>query len=103
MPWTAKGAEQYGAAYQKLRKQLIAAARAGQDHCGYCARRLNEGQRLSVDHIVPVSRGGTSERWNLRVVCYSCNLKAGSALGGRARTPRTRYIEPYVGRPTTRW
>lgn len=29
--------------------------------------------RLQIDHIVPVSQGGTEEKDNLRVLCSSCN------------------------------
>jgi len=35
-------------------------------------------QKLQIDHIVPVSRGGTSEDDNLRVLCKSCNESKGN-------------------------
>ena len=47
--------------------------------CVYCGRR---GGRLGLDHLVPVSRGGTSELSNLVTACVACN----SAKG--ARTPQ---------------
>lgn len=38
------------------------------DPCSYCG-----GQAGTVDHIVPVSKGGTSEWDNLTAACLSCN------------------------------
>ena len=33
---------------------------------------------LSIDHIVPRSKGGSSDRWNLRVLCTRCNTIKGT-------------------------
>lgn len=41
--------------------------------CG-CVTR----EKLSVDHIVPRSKGGSSNFWNLVVTCQNCNRKKGS-------------------------
>lgn len=35
---------------------------------------------LSIDHIVPRSRGGTNDRSNLRVLCTTCNTRKGTKL-----------------------
>jgi len=35
-------------------------------------------ERLEVDHITPVSRGGTSDEDNLRVLCAPCNAGKGA-------------------------
>jgi 5-methylcytosine-specific restriction endonuclease McrA len=35
-------------------------------------------RRLEVDHIVPVSRGGSSERANLQLLCRTCNASKGA-------------------------
>ncbi|MBU1319406.1 MAG: HNH endonuclease [candidate division Zixibacteria bacterium] len=34
---------------------------------------------LSIDHVVPKSKGGTDDPSNLVVACHSCNLFKGSA------------------------
>lgn len=33
---------------------------------------------LSIDHIVPVARGGTNHRSNLRILCEDCNTHKGT-------------------------
>lgn len=42
-------------------------------HCGNCKITKN----LHLDHIKPVSVGGTSEAENLQLLCGSCNSKKG--------------------------
>lgn len=37
--------------------------------CAICGGYL----RLTIDHIIPRSRGGTDERSNLRILCVWCN------------------------------
>lgn len=40
--------------------------------------RCRERDRLHVDHIIPVSMGGTDDEVNLRVLCEWHNLSKGS-------------------------
>lgn len=40
--------------------------------CRYCGKRA-PNVVLEVDHLVPVSRGGTDEPWNLLTACFDCN------------------------------
>jgi 5-methylcytosine-specific restriction endonuclease McrA len=42
--------------------------------CHYCGKKFPQDQ-LTLDHIVPVSRGGRSTRGNLVVACLDCNQK----------------------------
>jgi 5-methylcytosine-specific restriction endonuclease McrA len=46
------------------------------DHytCQYCGRR---GDRLTVDHVVPRSKGGTTTWLNVVAACLRCNLHKG--------------------------
>jgi hypothetical protein len=39
-----------------------------------------DARKLSIDHIIPYSRGGSDEVKNLRVLCRSCNSKKGAKL-----------------------
>ncbi len=38
------------------------------------------GVYLSIDHIVPRSRGGSSKRKNLRILCVPCNTRKGTKM-----------------------
>jgi len=42
-----------------------------QGECFYCKRHLNE--RYHIDHVVPISRGGTNDCGNIVIACPSCN------------------------------
>jgi HNH endonuclease len=48
--------------------------------CSYCGSTYN----LSIDHIIPVAKGGTSNIENLCTLCSYCNTSKGS--GDRPRT-----------------
>ena len=41
---------------------------------GRC-RRCGSARDLEVDHIVPFSKGGASEEWNLQTLCRRCNRR----------------------------
>lgn len=38
--------------------------------------------RLHLDHIIPVSRGGSNSVANIQILCSNCNLKKGTLIGG---------------------
>ena len=42
--------------------------------CFYCNSELSENEK-TVDHKIPVSRGGTNAMNNLVICCHSCNSK----------------------------
>lgn len=44
--------------------------------CGYCGKDISEGG-FTVDHIHPVSNGGTNDISNLLPCCLSCNASKG--------------------------
>ena len=43
-------------------------------HCVLCGRGAEDGVKLHVDHIIPVSKGGKTVPENLRTLCENCNL-----------------------------
>ncbi len=45
--------------------------------CQFCGTSDN----LHIDHIKPIAFGGTSDDWNLQVLCAFCNLSKGSKAG----------------------
>lgn len=58
--------------------------------CGICGEPVDPALRhpdprcVSLDHVVPVSHGGTNDLWNLRLTHLVCNLKRGNALEAHA-------------------
>ena len=47
--------------------------------CSYCRRRVGI-RALSMDHIIPLSRGGRSVRGNVVPACKDCNSRKQSML-----------------------
>jgi len=72
---------------------LSAKLRKAQPWCTYCGKTHD----LTLDHIVPLARGGTNAVTNLRVLCRSCNGRKQDGRGGRGATegrveePRARF------------
>jgi len=60
------------------RKQALA-ARDGGSRCRYCGKRRKLCD-LTVDHVVPVSRGGGNALTNLVLACRVCNWTKGDTL-----------------------
>lgn len=56
---------------KKLRYQIL--ERDG-FRCAICGRGKEDGVKLHVDHIKPVSKGGRTVPENLRTLCQDCNL-----------------------------
>lgn len=48
--------------------------------CVLCGRSANDGIKLHVDHVIPVSRGGKTEESNLRTLCEECNMGKGDKV-----------------------
>jgi 5-methylcytosine-specific restriction endonuclease McrA len=40
--------------------------------CHYCGQRF-DAEALTMDHVVPVARGGTSSKGNVVPACAACN------------------------------
>lgn len=63
-------------------KQKRAMYDAAPEHCPVCGVSMHywvSRRHPSIDHIVPVAKGGTDDPENLRVICNCCN----SGKGGR--------------------
>lgn len=50
------------------------------DRGGYICRGCGAGSDLTVDHIQPLSRGGSDALENLQLLCRSCNSRKGDRI-----------------------
>ncbi len=57
-----------------LRKTRWWKQRLARGFCYYCRRLFPPGE-LSMDHIVPIIRGGKTTKGNVATVCRECNSK----------------------------
>lgn len=55
---------------KKLRMQVLTRDNYA---CKICGRTAKDGVKLEVDHIIPVSKGGTTTIDNLQTLCFDCN------------------------------
>lgn len=46
--------------------------------CAYCGKTMKKGERLTRDHLVPVSEGGLTTSENIVPACKSCNSSKGA-------------------------
>lgn len=68
--------------------------------CAYCGKRCAESE-ATVDHVLPVSRGGRSSWSNTVTACSRCNQRKANRLPHEAgmklliepKLPRTRYLK----------
>lgn len=47
---------------------------------GFQCKRCNTHDDLTIDHIHPVSKGGSSEGDNLQTLCMACNREKGASI-----------------------
>ncbi len=50
----------------------------GGHKCAHCGST----KKLEIDHIIPISKGGTGDEANLQVLCRPCNRKKRVKIGG---------------------
>ena len=48
--------------------------------CQECGATKEDGAKLHIDHIIPVSQGGTDELDNLQTLCDKCNLNKSNLI-----------------------
>jgi hypothetical protein len=59
------------------------------DRCQYCLMHQSlQGATFHIEHIIPLSKGGKSDLFNLALACPSCNLH---------KADRTTAIDPESG------
>ena len=58
---------------RKLRASAWWRRRLQRGICAYCGGKFPEGE-LTMDHVVPVARGGRSTKGNVVASCKACNV-----------------------------
>ena len=53
----------------------------GKYRCSECGNWFPKSQ-IDIDHIIPQSKGGTDDLWNLRATCKHCNRSKQDSLKG---------------------
>jgi 5-methylcytosine-specific restriction endonuclease McrA len=81
-----------GGSYPKRRRNFLYRAMiAGDLNCQYCGQtdliiRHNQDpeipmhRRATIDHIIPVSKGGSTKQTNWAISCERCNKKKGARI-----------------------
>lgn len=47
--------------------------------CGWCRRPESE-RPLTIDHIIPLSKNGTHQPFNIQPLCFNCNARKGRKI-----------------------
>lgn len=88
MTWTKTAADRqrdsqvYGPEWRRARQRAL-------DRSGHRCSQCRSPRELQVDHVIPVSRGGTHDQSNLAVLCVRCHRKKTAQEGGGYRSTRT--------------
>lgn len=68
---------------RKLRQTSWWRQRIGAGVCYHCGQRFSQDQ-LTMDHLLPLARGGKTTKKNVVVSCKACN----TAKGGQTRAEK---------------
>jgi 5-methylcytosine-specific restriction endonuclease McrA len=94
--------------YKRVMISLKNVMRRDRFRCQYCGSR----EKLTVDHVLPKSRGGKDTWENLATACTPCNNRKGSRTPEEAEMPLARkpfrptsvmFIRDYVGSVHDTW
>jgi 5-methylcytosine-specific restriction enzyme A len=64
---------------QELRKSQWWRQQVGQGICYHCGEKFSR-DLLTMDHVVPIARGGKSTKKNCVVSCKACNTEKGHEM-----------------------
>ena len=78
-PIDPEGLKRERARARELRESQWWKRRVADGLCYYCRRRVGRAN-LTMDHIVPMGRGGKSIRGNVAPACKDCNTRKRSLL-----------------------
>lgn len=75
--WATKRAKRMSAPGSHTSRDIETQMRAQNERCYWCGRKLGAHH---VDHVIPLSRGGSDGPENLVISCPSCNMSKGAKL-----------------------
>ncbi len=82
----------------KIKRELDRQIReTSKNRCGYCLTpQILTSHKLEIEHILPISKGGSSEKENLCLACRHCNLHKSSKVFGfdAVSAKRARLFNP---------
>ena len=84
---------------QDLRKSSWWKQQVGQGKCYHCEERFTK-DLLTMDHLVPVARGGKSTKNNCVVSCKECNSAKGHKLSVEVKMAEMRESGELAGDDT---
>ena len=62
----------------RARKQWRQAKLKTTPKCPVCKQNFGKRKPATVDHIVPLSKGGADNKSNWQLMCRACNMKRGA-------------------------
>jgi 5-methylcytosine-specific restriction endonuclease McrA len=96
---------------RRLRKHVTNAILFARDNyrCQYCSKHRNDlgrRDRLTRDHVKPISKGGLNTWDNVVTACTKCNARKGNRLPMECgmypkTTPKSRATSSWSGTPAT--
>lgn len=86
---TVNNTQRTGSRARKVAYQM----KVAQPWCSYCGTPGTEHNPLTIDHVIPLSQGGSNARENKVVACYKCNRKKSDAVGAIEAVRRSAKAE----------
>ena len=89
------------------RRKLYALVKRDGTSCFWCGVQTQDGA-LTLDHLVPVSKGGSHHLSNLVLACQRCNEKRGNKYIGQSpgfmrRMAELKAVAPIQVRRKSQW
>ena len=66
---------------------------------GYSCQVCGADENLTIDHLIPISKGGTDDLENLLTMCGKCNFSKGTKMGSFLDTHRKPPTLPFLFSP----